>query len=90
MAQGRLKYFGWGREGEGMTPDEEAFALRVYRERFGVDEFPSVPVPTLARSSSARRASPRPWHSPGSAPPSGTTAPRTHSANPIRTPCAGC
>ncbi|MBV8576629.1 MAG: FAD-binding oxidoreductase, partial [Acetobacteraceae bacterium] len=47
MAERRLKFFGWGREGEGMTPAEEAFALRVYRERFGVHDFPSIPVPTL-------------------------------------------
>ena len=32
MAEQRLKHFGWGREGEGMTPDEEAFALRNYRD----------------------------------------------------------
>jgi hypothetical protein len=23
----RLKHFGWGREGEGLTPEEEAFAM---------------------------------------------------------------
>ncbi len=27
MTQPRLKHFGWGREGEGLTPDEEAFVL---------------------------------------------------------------
>jgi hypothetical protein len=27
MMQPRLKHFGWGREGEGLTPDEEAFVL---------------------------------------------------------------
>ena len=44
MPQARLKHFGWGREGEGMTQDEEAFALKVYRERFGVSEFETLPV----------------------------------------------
>ena len=47
MPQARLKHFGWGREGEGMTQDEEAFALKVYRERFGVSEFETLPVPPL-------------------------------------------
>ncbi len=47
MPQSRLKFFGWGREGEGMTSEEEAFALQGYRERFGVDEFECLPVPTL-------------------------------------------
>jgi alkyldihydroxyacetonephosphate synthase len=39
MAQARLKYFGWGREGEGMTAEEEGFVLNLYRQRFGVDHF---------------------------------------------------
>ena len=47
MTQNRLKYFGWGREGEGMTPEEEAFVLRNYRSLFNVSEFASVPVPPL-------------------------------------------
>ncbi len=47
MAQNRLKYFGWGREGEGMTPEEEAFALRNYCNLFNVSDFGSVPVPPL-------------------------------------------
>ena len=25
MTERRLKHFGWGREGEGITPEEEAF-----------------------------------------------------------------
>ena len=48
MAPGRLKVFGWGREGEGMTAEEEAFALDVHRRRFGVAEFHSIATPTLA------------------------------------------
>ncbi|MBV8564861.1 MAG: FAD-binding oxidoreductase [Methylobacteriaceae bacterium] len=47
MAGSRLKFFGWGCEGEGMTPEEEAFALKIHRERFGVEEFASLPVPGL-------------------------------------------
>ena len=43
----RLKHFGWGREGEGMTPAEEAFCLNVYREKFSVSDFDVVPVPGL-------------------------------------------
>ena len=48
MAQARLKVFGWGREGEGMTEEEEAFALSVHRHRFGLAEFPVIATPTLA------------------------------------------
>ena len=47
MTASRLKYFGWGREGEAMTPEEESFALQTYRDLFGVGEFASVPVPDL-------------------------------------------
>ena len=36
MAPGRLKVFGWGREGEGMTAEEEASALDVHSRRFGI------------------------------------------------------
>ena len=48
MALARLKVFGWGREGEGMTAEEEAFALGVHRRRFGVSDFDSIAMPTLA------------------------------------------
>jgi alkyldihydroxyacetonephosphate synthase len=48
MSEQRLKVFGWGREGEGMTPEEEAFALTRYRRRFGVDAFDAITPPRLA------------------------------------------
>ncbi|MBV9750166.1 MAG: FAD-dependent oxidoreductase, partial [Acetobacteraceae bacterium] len=48
MPEDRLKYFGWGREGEAMTPDEEAFVLGRYRARFGVDDFGVISPPPLA------------------------------------------
>ena len=35
MTQPRLKHFGWGRVGEGLTPDEEAFVLGRIEQRFG-------------------------------------------------------
>jgi alkyldihydroxyacetonephosphate synthase len=35
MAQPRLKHFGWGREGEGLTPAEEAFVLGRIEQLFG-------------------------------------------------------
>ncbi len=47
MAEPRLKHFGWGREGETMTSEEEAFALRTYGALFGTTEFALVPVPAL-------------------------------------------
>jgi alkyldihydroxyacetonephosphate synthase len=49
MTQGRLKYFGWGREGEGLTEAEEAAALDRYRQLFGVDYFDEVAPPELAQ-----------------------------------------
>jgi len=48
MTTARLKHFGWGREGEGMTAEEESFVLARHRERFGVDSFEEVPPPRLA------------------------------------------
>jgi alkyldihydroxyacetonephosphate synthase len=44
--QQRLKHFGWGREGEGLSAAEEAFVLSRAQARFGV---------TLAQSASAPR-----------------------------------
>jgi alkyldihydroxyacetonephosphate synthase len=47
MTELRLKHFGWGREGEGMTAEEETFALQTYRRLFGTDEFEAIAVPPL-------------------------------------------
>ena len=44
--QQRLKHFGWGREGEGLTPAEEAFVLGRVKQRFG---------PLVRRKQQARR-----------------------------------
>ena len=35
MMQPRLKHFGWGREGEGLTSAEEAFVFGRIEQRFG-------------------------------------------------------
>jgi alkyldihydroxyacetonephosphate synthase len=48
MPQARLKVFGWGREGEAMTREEEAFVLQRYRHRFGVAEFTEIAPPATA------------------------------------------
>jgi alkyldihydroxyacetonephosphate synthase len=47
MTERRLKYFGWGREGDGLTPEEEAFEFRRLGERFGIERFDGVPPPRL-------------------------------------------
>ncbi|HET9019389.1 MAG TPA: FAD-binding oxidoreductase [Acetobacteraceae bacterium] len=47
MTAHRLKHFGWGREGEAMTQEEESFALRTYRTLFSVSEYDTVAVPPL-------------------------------------------
>jgi alkyldihydroxyacetonephosphate synthase len=49
MAQARLKHFGWGREGEGLTPAEQAAALDRYRRLFGIADFERVTPPALAQ-----------------------------------------
>ena len=49
MTEGRLKHFGWGREGEGLTAEEESAALDRYHRLFGVDRFDEVAPPTLAQ-----------------------------------------
>jgi len=48
MSENRLKHFGWGREGEGMTPAEETAAVERYRRLFGVASFAEVAPPPLA------------------------------------------
>ena len=48
MTQGRLKHFGWGREGEGLTAEEEAAALDRYRRLFNVERFDEVAPPPLS------------------------------------------
>lgn len=48
MPAGRLKHFGWGREGEGLTPEEEAFGIGRYRTLFQTSDFPTISPPALA------------------------------------------
>jgi alkyldihydroxyacetonephosphate synthase len=47
MADARMKHFGWGREGEAMTAEEERFVLDNHRRRFAVDRFDERPEPRL-------------------------------------------
>ena len=47
MTQPRLKHFGWGREGEGLTPDEEAFVLGRITQQFGPPGEREVTPPRL-------------------------------------------
>jgi alkyldihydroxyacetonephosphate synthase len=47
MSAARMKHFGWGREGEGMTAAEQTFVLGRYHNKFGRETFESVPVPRL-------------------------------------------
>jgi alkyldihydroxyacetonephosphate synthase len=47
MMERRLKHFGWGREGEGMTLEEEAFEFRRLGKRFGIERFVETPAPRL-------------------------------------------
>jgi hypothetical protein len=43
----RLKHYGWGREGESMTAEEQAFVLGRYRAKFARDAFETKVVPRL-------------------------------------------
>ena len=47
MAGARLKHYGWGYEGEGMSAEERKFVLGRYHEKFGTDEFSTIAVPRL-------------------------------------------
>ena len=44
----RLKHYGWGREGEGLSAEEEAFVLDRHRRRFGVERFDERLPPALS------------------------------------------
>ena len=48
MWERRLKHFGWGREGEGLTTEEEASALDRYRRLFAIDGFEERSPPSLS------------------------------------------
>src|SRR5256885_6108747 len=47
MSGARLKHYGWGREGEGMTAAEQTFVLSRYRAKFSRDGFEAISVPRL-------------------------------------------
>jgi alkyldihydroxyacetonephosphate synthase len=48
MTLKRLKHYGWGREGEGLSREEEAFVLDRHRRRFAVAHFEERVPPALA------------------------------------------
>src|SRR3981189_3565342 len=47
MSAPRLKHFGWGREGQGLNAEEEAFVLSRAEARFGTALKVSASAPTL-------------------------------------------
>ena len=47
MPAARLKHFGWGREGEGLTAEEEAFVIARMEARFGTALKESASAPRL-------------------------------------------
>jgi alkyldihydroxyacetonephosphate synthase len=47
MTAQRLKHFGWGREGEGLTAAEETFAVARFQEHFRVERFEETKPPRL-------------------------------------------
>lgn len=74
MSGARLKHYGWGREDEGMTAEEQAFVLGRYRAKFARDAFETKVVPRLEDLAlRARRAWRRRPHLPLSARANATT-----------------
>ncbi|MBV9530416.1 MAG: FAD-binding protein, partial [Bradyrhizobium sp.] len=47
MTGARLKHYGWGREGEGMSSEEKNFVLGRYRVKFARDAFDTIAVPRV-------------------------------------------
>ena len=47
MTGARLKHYGWGREGEGMSEAERKFVLSRYSAKFGAAAFDTVAVARL-------------------------------------------
>jgi alkyldihydroxyacetonephosphate synthase len=47
MTGARLKHYGWGREGEGMSDAERTIVLGRYHAKFATSEFETIPVPSL-------------------------------------------
>jgi alkyldihydroxyacetonephosphate synthase len=47
MSAVRLKHFGWGREGEGLTAEEEVFVMARAEARFGTALKEGVSAPRL-------------------------------------------
>ena len=47
MTGARLKHYGWGREGEGMSAEERNFVLGRYRQKFSRDNFETIAVSRL-------------------------------------------
>ena len=47
MSAAGLKHFGWGREGEGLTAEEEAFVMARAEARFGTEMKKSASPPRL-------------------------------------------
>jgi len=47
MTKPRLKHFGWGREGESFTAEEEAFVWMRMKERFRIDDLQEITPPRL-------------------------------------------
>ena len=56
MTAARLKHYGWGREGEGMSAQERAFVFGRYHEKFGRKDFAALARSARSRTSCCRAA----------------------------------
>ena len=60
----RLKFYGWGREGEGLDEAERARVFRFVGEKLGAEPRATASPPQVSDIALRRRASPRPPRSP--------------------------
>ena len=60
MTAPRWKFWGWGYEGSGLTPDETRRLLQFYANRFDLDDTAPKPAPTWTTWRFRRPAGPPP------------------------------
>lgn len=90
MTGARLKHYGWGREGEGMSAEERKFVLGRYQAKFATDEFDTIAVPGLDDLSLRKPRVAPPASLTPFARPNATIAPRTPTASPTRITSEPC
>jgi len=47
MSDHRLKFYGWGLEGDSLSAEEEDYLSTTWADHFDTDGFDATPVPTI-------------------------------------------